>query len=262
MQNNTFQFNRFFRLIKRELNHQTKTKLFFLIAFGGLPVFLFLLNILQGNDFLDVNARMNFLLIIMTIIFIFSPFIFFYGVNHPKKGLIDVMLPASVFEKYLYMQLASIITAPLFALVVYGGVDAVLSLLAPSVFKGSAVVHTIIYLQNTGWQTYTNLFIFQQLIFFFNLYFVTHKLLKTIGTALVFQIALTALVILIIKLAFPMLFENEDLYINIPGKGSLIFAQSDSAIEVIMKSFRLFFYFIFPVTLVIGSYLRMKSIRY
>ena len=99
MANNTFQLDRFSNVIGRTFKQNKKVGLISILVFVGVPLLLFLFN-LMGLKPTSIAAREVFFKLIVIYTFILSPFIYFYSVNHPKKGLNEVMLPASVLEKY------------------------------------------------------------------------------------------------------------------------------------------------------------------
>lgn len=263
MQNNIFQFDRFFKLMKRGITHQPKKKLQMVIGFTGIPILAFLINISNGRDIFDVGSRANFLSAIVFVIFIASPFTFFKEINHPKRGLIDAMLPASTLEKYLLMQLTCVIVAPLIPIVLYGGMDFILASIFPNILQGFALSEFLNF-KASSWEFYVMLFVTQQLIFFFNLHFVANKQIKTLASIILIPIVMISIFLLMIKLFASDFFTNYDhnMNINIPSGKSLMIHQGDPLITVLIQLWRIFADIVLPVILVIGSYFRMKTIRY
>ena len=97
MNNNIFQFNRLGKLFRRTFQQNSKTFLNNALVLAGLPILFLLIARLTSNEVPVLLFRSNFLTFTVGVIFIFSPF-FYYFYNHPKKGLSEVMLPASVLE--------------------------------------------------------------------------------------------------------------------------------------------------------------------
>ncbi|HAC72747.1 MAG TPA: hypothetical protein DCF46_03970 [Porphyromonadaceae bacterium] len=262
--NNIFQFDRFFKLIARGLVHRSKVIMLAAIGFMGLSLVIFLTNVLNGNEFFSLNFRANTLSTTLIFMFIFSPFIFFFSVNHPKKGLTEVMLPASALEKYLVMQFFCIIIAPFLTLLFYGSIDALLATLFPRLFRGYAFVE-IYNFSDFNWESYMIFFLMQQVFMFFNLYFVNHKLLKTFGSVMLLQIAFIILFLLSIKLVVPEVFEGDTglkMNIKIPNGDSLLIQKGSHSAIVLEKIFRIFIDIVAPIALIFGSYFKLKTNRY
>lgn len=264
MQNNIFQFDRFSMLLRRTFFQEGKKKLHTIIGFLGFPVLIFLINILYGSEMLDINSRSKLLSVIVLFFIIFAPFNFFLEYNHPKRGLINAMLPASLFEKYLSMQFVCIIVAPLLPIALYGGMDFILASIFPNVLQGSALSEFLNF-KASSWEFYVMLFVTQQLIFFFNLHFVANKQIKTLASIILIPIVMISIFLLMIKLFASEFFTNDfdhSMNINIPSGKSLMIHQGDPLITVLIQLWRIFANIVLPIILVIGSYFRMKTIRY
>lgn len=264
MQNNIFQLERFGKLAKRNFYQDNKKNLNNIIAFVGFPVLFFLFNLFNGHTTFSADARLTVMVIIIVLAFIFAPFHFFSETNQPRKGFIDAMLPASLFEKYLLMQLTCLIVAPLMPLVFYGGIDWLLSAIAPNVFRGSAL-QQLFSSDEFKWDGYMALIVAQQFIFFFNLHFVRNKMVKTIATLFVMQIAIMTILFLVVRLFFWGYVNGTvdgNLEVNILNGKSLLIADGYDVLTVMTQILRILLHIVLPIGLVIGSYFRFKSIRY
>lgn len=240
--NNFFQFNRVVKLARRDIKSYTKKELLLVSVIAAIPLLFLLINLLFRYEVVGVGSRTKLLLNILLFIFAFSPYLFFYRVNHLSKGLTEVMLPASIFEKFIYMQLVVLIFAPLGALLLYGVVDGVLSMVASPLFKGSALWGAYGFFKEASWTDFTSLLILQQLIFLSNLSFRSKKFIKLFGVIIVIQIGL-ALVAVVISKLFPM----------------EMWEQLSHWIERV--SFKTLYY-LMPLGLAVWSYFKMKSLKF
>ena len=229
--------------------------------FAGLPILFLVLNMINIGVNSTEATRASFLQFFTSAAFVFSPFVLFYTYNHPKKGLTDVMLPASVLEKYIAMQLSCIVLAPLAVFLLFGIPDSLFALIFPKTYGGYALpaALTDFFSSDTFFQN----FILQQFILFFNLLFVRRKVLKTVG---VFMLALTVLLILfgigIAILDANSFSETNDIHINIGNRSLFEIYVNDNPLVISIQIVRIFLLVILPTLLVIGSYFVMKNKRY
>ncbi|MDO5664052.1 MAG: hypothetical protein Q4G63_02190 [Bacteroidia bacterium] len=261
MTNNIFQLNRFHKVIVRNLQRNPKSWLQSILIFTGLPLVFFLINL---ADFGAVNLanRLSFLEILIYFAFMFSPFVLFFNYNHPKKGLPEVMLPASVLEKYIVMQLACIVIAPLSVLVLYGGMDSLLASVFPRIFEGYAVQQ--LFLKSISFNNFSQMFLIQQAILFCNLLFVRQKVLKTTGvfilTSIIF-LTITGLAIYIMN-SQNLFDDTESISLNFGNRNFFEIYVDDHPFVITTQLARIFTQVVLPVALVIGSYFVMKKKRY
>lgn len=258
MTNNTFDIQRFGKLLKRQWLNPKSYKFGSFVP-AVLPLLFLLVRLLTESNEFNAENRAAVLISAVIIIVIFSPFIYFNNINHPKKGIIDAMLPASTLEKFMVMQLTGLVYAPLFILITYGGVDTLLSFLFPSKMGGYAVIE---FLNNLdyNWEKYLLLFGAFQSIVFCNLWFVKNKVLKTLGAYSLFGGILMIVAVIAIHL-----FLNNESNINITmdgSVGSLMIRPGDHPALVMTQLFRIFMDIIMPITLTIGSYFMLKTRRY
>ena len=262
MNNNIFQPARFGKLIFRSLRNNPRVLLQNIFVYVGLPV-LFLL----GMPFdISLNSRHTFFVLLLNIFVIFSPFIFFYTYNHPKKGLTEAMLPASIFEKYLFMQLFCVVLVPLHVFVLYGGMDFLIALLFPQYFEGSVIGK--LFSNQINIDMILMMFLSLQAVFLCNLIFVRRKLLKTFGSF----IAINMILLLLIKPIMSILggyefsesFSGEITFEIETGYNSNLFGFSDGdhPFLISLKVIRIFILFVLPAALMITSYWMMKTKKY
>ena len=135
MSNNTFQLDRFSKVMARTIKQNKKIGLISILVFAGIPLLYFLYNMISLQP-TALTTRTAILSLLVQFMFVLSPFIYFYGVNHPKKGLSEVMLPASVLEKYTNMMLFCMIVAPLAAFALYTTMDSLIAFIFPKYVNG------------------------------------------------------------------------------------------------------------------------------
>lgn len=109
------------------------------------------------------------------------------------------------------------------------------------------------------------LIVAQQFIFFFNLHFVRNKMVKTIATLFVMQIAIMTILFLVVRLFFWGYVNGTvdgNLEVNILNGKSLLIADGYDVLTVLTQILRILLHIVLPIGLVVGSYFRFKSIRY
>lgn len=262
MNNNIFQFDRFYKLVVKHLKSTPKSWTMIIIVFAGLPLLFLLVNLLNVGVNIDLNSRYGFLTLLMNAAFILSPFVLFYNYNHPKKGLSEVMLPASIVEKYIVMQLACIIFAPLVILLIFGSMDSLLALIFQGKYEGYVVYE---FFQNSiSWDELFNNFLLQQAILFCNLLFVRRKIMKTAGVFILAGIVIAIIfgVSIAIWDSHQSFTDAEGLSFNFEDRSMFQIYANDHPLIVIIQFTRIFFHVILPLALVTCSYFLMKNKRY
>lgn len=261
MINNTFSLTRFYQLLVRSLQQNPKSWLLSIAIFVGLPLLFLVLNIADIGISTSVENRISYLQLFTNMAFIFSPFILFYHYNHPKKGLTDVMLPASVLEKYIAMQFSCIVLAPLAVLVLFGIPDSLFALIFPKIYGGYAVPAAIA--DYFSWDTFSQNFITQQFILFFNLLFVRRKVLKTIGVSILILIIFLMIVVAGAGILDSQLIdETQDITVNIANRNLFEIHVGDRPIVIVTQIARIIVQVVLPIVLVIGSYFILKNKKY
>lgn len=134
---NTFDFNRFGRLVKYDFNNMIHTGLQFMLMGAEGIAGLWILSIVFGTA-LPVALRF-FTICALTYLALIMNTSFLYGkVNLPKRGIPFAMLPASKCEKYWSMMLYTLIVVPVCCFAGGFVIDTLLALLPIGGFE-----HTI-----------------------------------------------------------------------------------------------------------------------
>jgi hypothetical protein len=263
MNNNIFQFNRLGKLFHRTFQQNSKTFLNNALVLAGLPILFLLIARLTSNEGPELLFRSNFLTFLVVTIFIFSPFFYYYFYNHSKKGLSEVMLPASVLEKFVVMQIFCMILAPLMVLVFYGGSDVILSALFPLYQGGYAIVHFF----NNRLTTDGVLVVFlsMQAVFFANLFFVRRKILKSIASFIVINLLIAIVILAVVKWMESLGYlegYNGNVNLSFSERGLFDFYRGDHPFMIFVMIVRILMDIILPILFMIGSYRLMKTNRY
>lgn len=257
MTNNTFLPARFGKLVVRNLKSNKKMWMQSILVLAGFPLFILLLKISNLVTNPSLVFRSSFLEFTIIVAFISAPFSLFFNYNHPKKGLREVMLPASIAEKYAAMQFACIVLAPLSVFVIFGAMDSLLALIFPKIYGGFAVAQ--LFKSGLEFDTFMLFVLMQQTVFFFNLLFVKHKVLKTFGVFMLGMILFTALLAIIMSIiAYRM---PSEVNIDFGDTGLFDFSQTEHTI-VVVQIFKIILVLVLPIALMIGSYFLMKNKRY
>lgn len=262
MNNNTFQPDRFYRLIVRNLKSIRKYWVQSLLIFAGLPLLFFLINLSNIGIEIDLHSRTSFLNGLVTSLVVVSPFMLFFNYNHPKKGLTEVMLAASVLEKYLVMQFACLLFTPLAIVAIYGGMDSLLAFFFSNTYSGH-VIQQIIH-NSLNLHQITTILLLQQAILFFNLLFVRRKVVKTGGVFILTLIVTIAAIGITASLFESGSSSDEFNHFNFDFNERGLFAiyADDHPIVIIIQITRIFMQVIVPLALMAGSYFVMKNKRY
>lgn len=263
MNNNIFQFKRIGMLINRTFQQNSKTLLNNALVLAGLPILFLLLDRLGSGEGPYLLYRSNFLTFLVGVFFIFSPFFYYYFYNHPQKGLSEVMLPASVLEKFVVKQMVCMIFAPLMVLVFFGGSDALLTILFPKYHNGYAIAY---FFNNRLTADGVLLsFLSMQAIFFSNLFFVRRKLLKTTASFMIINLLILIVLIAVFKVMESFGYFNEvtgNMNFSLNERGLFEFYTGDHPLVTFLLIFRMFMGVVMPIILLIGSYRLMKTNRY
>jgi len=262
MNNNIFQFSRVGKLFRRTFQQNSKTFLNNTLVLAGLPILFLLIARLTSNEVPSLLFRSNFLAFTVGVIFIFSPF-FYYFYNHPKKGLSEVMLPASVLEKFVVMQMVCMISAPLMVLVFLGGSDALMTALFPKYQDGYAIAHFFNNRLTTDGVLLA--FLSLQAVFFANLFFVRRKILKSIASFLVINLLIAIVILAVVKGMESLGYlegYNGNVNLSFRERGLFDFYRGDHPFMTFVMIVRILMDTILPILFMIGSYRLMKTNRY
>lgn len=263
MNNNIFQFSRVGKLFRRTFQQNSKTFLNNALVLAGLPVLFLLIARLASDEGPSLLFRANLFTFLIVFLFIFSPFIYYYSYNHSKKGLSEVMLPASVLEKFIVQQMVCMIFAPLMILVFYGGSDALMTLLFPMYHEGYVITHFFNNILSTEGLLLT--FLSMQAVFFANLFFIRRKILKTIASFLVINLLIGIVVLIVFKVMESCGYFNElagHVDIRVKDRGLFEFYAGDHPLVTFSMILEIFMEIILPILFIIGSYRLMKTNRY
>lgn len=263
MNNNIFQLKRVGMLFRRTFQQNSKMLLNNALVLMGIPILFLLLGELTSGTGPSLSFRSNMLTFLVIVFFIFSSFFYYYFYNHPKKGLSEVMLPASVLEKFVAMQIYCVIFAPLMGLVFFGGSEALLTALFPKYQTGYAIADFFNY--GLSVDSIFIAFLTLQAIFFCNMLFVRRKLLKTAASFMVVN-----LVILIVLIVVANLMDSIGYFDNVLGnidfssedRGLFEFYKEDHPLVTFGLIVRIFIETVMPIIFMIGSYRLMKTKRY
>ena len=262
MDNNVFNPNRFYKLIVRNIKSIRKYWLQSLLIFAGIPLLIFLINLSNIGLEIGLSERTSFLEGLVSTLVIISPFMLFFNYTHPKKGLTEVMLAASVFEKYLVMQLACLVVTPLAILTLYGGADSFLAFLFPQV-QGGHVIQQLIN-GSVDWNRITIIVLFQQGILFFNLLFVNRKVVKTGGVFILIMIGLIASLVITVSIleSSNTMIDYNRFDFDFSEKGLFTIYSNAHPIIYVIQFLGIFMQIIVPLAFMIGSYFVLKNKRY
>ncbi len=258
--NNTFQLNRFLQFFYRIFEVRKRQLIRMSLIFAGTPFVFFLISLL-ANDNISALQRFPIITGQLIIVFLLSPISFFKNVNHSKKGLTDIMLPVSIFEKYLSMMIFCLIVTPLCVIVPFGLMDTILATIFPGRFVGFAMP-----LLFTSFREYLELWLSihtsMQFIFLLNLIFIKNKITKIIATYIALFLAFVFVILSVVYL-IKLCGYNNSYHFNYNISYITLFDFSSSnKIEIALQVLRLFRISILPIILMGISYRIFKNIKY
>lgn len=257
MESQFFQFNRFKNLVKREFHGLSRSKYLILSIVAGVVLFMLILNYINSDSSFQVSARADKYVSTTRLLFLLTAILSYKNVNHPQKGFIETMLPASTFEKFLKMQVFSFIILPVGFLLISVSFDMIFSLalsnesfymILPGIIKSLSKISKV--------EIWIVMF-YAQLLFLLNLFIKSHKLLKTLGFIIISHLGLFILVILV---SFTIA-SNFDGFVGKTNEGVYNIDFDD----IIWKSsyyIKVFIGYGVILGLMIGSYFKLKSLRY
>ncbi len=263
MNSNRFQFKRVGMLIGRAFQQKDKTMRNTALVLAALPICHFLIAILASGKGPSLDNRGNMLTFWIGAFFILSPFIFYNLYNHPKKGLPEVMLPASVLEKFVAMQVTCIIVFPLMVFLFLGGGDALLTTLFPSYQSGYAIAY--FFNNKVTEETFLILFLTMQAVFFCNLLFVRRKLLLTIVSFVIVNSLLSIFLVTTTSVTESLGYFDaisDDVHVDVIEGGLFEIFKEENPLVVSGFLFKLFMVVVLPIIFMISSYKLMKTKRY
>ena len=142
------------------------------------------------------NFDKTYMVFMVAIALVFAPSKLYGTVNHKKKGLHYVQLPASVLEKTVSMFVVSFVCVTLSMLVSLFAAETLFYLLLPSRFSGSLFTDSI---RMFTVKTFFDLFVIQSLFVLGNMVFKRQKVAKTFAVFMGFTVLLSLAAGLVIK---------------------------------------------------------------
>jgi hypothetical protein len=263
MNSNTFQFKRVGMLIGRAFQLNSKTMLNTALVLAALPIVFLLLHRLTTDNATSLLLRGRILTIIVGMFLGLSPFFFYNAYNHPKKGLPEVMLPASVLEKFVAMQVTCMTVLPLMALLFFGGSDALLTTLFPGYQNGYAIAD--FFNDKLTADGVLILFLTFQAVFFCNLLFVNRKVIKTIASFVVVNLLFSIVLVIAISAMESLGYFDAisgNVHVDLNDYGLFELFREDNPLVISGLLFKLFMVVVLPIIFMIGSYRVMKTKRY
>lgn len=266
--NETFSFNRYSKLLKKEFTERAPMMTKIAAIFSLILVGYWITLLLFGNDS-AADSRLNYALLATVLTMIIAPFNLYKSYNHKKKGIDYILLPASVTEKFLSMQVLCVIVLPAIVFISVMLTDLVFSAISPTVFQGSAVAE--FFGKGRPFADIIETFIFQQGCILGNFVFRKSKIFKTMisGTVLfiVFASILTFCMTVIFKdqmVAIQNMGTNLQINaINYPGvKDIMINGQNYEMLSGIRYVTIAIYYILFPAAFIGGTYYKMKTQQY
>ena len=263
MNNYSFQFKRAGKLIGRTFQQNATTIRNTALVLAAIPIFFFLLDTLTSGEGASLGLRGEILTILVGLFFVISPFFFYKLYNDPKKGLPEVMLPASVLEKFVAMQVTCMTVLPLMALLFFGGSDALLTTLFPGYQNGYAIAD--FFNDKLTADGVLILFLTFQAVFFCNLLFVNRKVIKTIASFVVVNLLFSIVLVIAISAMESLGYFDAisgNVHVDLNDYGLFELFREDNPLVISGLLFKLFMVVVLPIIFMIGSYRVMKTKRY
>ena len=146
MKNDIFSFSRFGRYFRSEFASIFSGKGISILAFGLMPVYIFVLDILFSSfgyeyKYMYVFSRSIFFAITGFIFVIWMPAACYGHITEKRAGSMFTLLPVSSLEKTLSMIINTMIIIPLSFLAIYFALDLLITLAVGSPVKDSIMVY-------------------------------------------------------------------------------------------------------------------------
>lgn len=187
--------DRFSKLVKQTLSRNKKGFITMLLVVMATPLLLVVFSMILKSDYYTGRAvymQARFYRSIFSTTAILAPYLFFFNINRPKKGIAEPMLHASALERFLNMALFCFVLVPLSTVMVYGVSHHMFVVIFPQhLYKFSLIDLQHVFVGRLFTPT---LILLMQTTFFFNLLFRERKVRK---------LFLTLGVIVFIELLFP-----------------------------------------------------------
>ena len=147
------------------------------------PLLLVVFSMILKSDYYTGRAvymQARFYRSIFSTTAILAPYLFFFNINRPKKGIAEPMLHASALERFLNMALFCFVLVPLSTVMVYGVSHHMFVVIFPQyLYKFSLIDLQHVFVGRLFTPT---LILLMQTTFFFNLLYSKNKVRKIIIT--------------------------------------------------------------------------------
>ena len=257
--NNTISMNRFGMILKKDLKCYFSKYATFELALLAAYLLYYIIHAIFGNVPINYPDRLKTAILFVMIISFIAPFKLYGDTNDSKLGISYIMLPASVFEKFLSMLLYVVpFTTILFAASIFG-LDALLSFIPISNgFEGTFFNADVF--SGTNIEFFLSIMLMQSIFFFGNVYFQKHKISKTIFLFISIHIVIMIILIVLFYLfgLNNISFEDARLLIN----GKEVDDSFSEVLKVLVEIFKYLYMIALPVGLYIASYFKIKTQKY
>ena len=135
MTSNVFDFNRFCRVVYRDLQRLWRTMGTTMLVLSLMPFALWLMAAVWGFT-MPAEVRWAVVVILVLLASIMAPSRLYRTINLRGEGIHFAMLPASKLEKWLSILLYTLLVCPLLTLVAATALDSLLALLPGHAFEG------------------------------------------------------------------------------------------------------------------------------
>ncbi len=268
--NDIFSFNRYLKLVKKELTERAPVVIK-IAAIFSIILFSYWLGkvfgIFNHVNPIGTGSRITYILFATFVTMIIAPFNLYKNYNHPKKGIDFIVLPASVTEKFFSMQIISVVILPLATFFLLLLVDSLLATISPSIFSGYAV--NDLWSHKNLLENISETLIFQQGCIFGNFLFRKNKIFKTIMAGISIYLVLAIIIVFIISVLFKEQFAelqgmNRSFTINNASELNNFFGEGNvpGFFKWLQNLTIILFYVIFPLGFISGTFYKMKTQQY
>ncbi len=262
--NDTFSINRYYKLLQKELSERYPMIIKIASVFSLVLVGYWLTLLLTNSTPVSASSRSIYFPMALSLAMMIAPFNLYKNYNHRKKGVDYILLPASITEKFLSMQLICVIVLPLVVFISVLFTDIILSTISPSIFSGYAI--SGLWEKVGSFETVFKTLAFQQGCIFGNFIFRKNKIIKTFLSGIGLYIVIGLILAFILSIFFKGEFESlQNINIHIDNI-SQISIGLDGAKRYTIKGLYYFalaiYYFVLPAGFISGSYYKMKTQQY
>ena len=146
MKNDIFSFSRFGRYFAGELASICSGKGLSILAFGLMPVYIFILDLLfssfgDGYEYMYAISRNTFFVFSFWIFAIWIPSACYGNITDKRAGAVYTLIPVSSLEKTLSMIISTLIVIPLAFCIIWTGTDFLITMAVGSPVKDTMLVY-------------------------------------------------------------------------------------------------------------------------